>query len=39
MTFYEKNAWIDWCASVFAGLALTAAIIVVFWPWIMGLLR
>ncbi len=38
MTYWQRNAWIDWCASAFAGLALAVAIIVIFWPWIMRLL-
>ena len=31
--------WIDRAASLFAGLALAAAIIVIFAPWIMEILR
>ncbi len=38
MTFYEKNAWIDVCASIFAGLALAVAALFIFWPWIAWLL-
>ncbi len=38
MTFYERNAWIDRCASLFAGIALAIGAIVLFSPWIMRLL-
>ncbi len=38
MTYWERNAWIDRCASLFAGFVLALAIIVVFAPWIMRLL-
>ncbi len=39
MTYYQRDAWIDRAASVFAGLALAVAMGVIFWPWIEMVLR
>ncbi len=36
MTFYERNAWIDRAASLFAGLAISFALVALFFPQLLG---